>query len=364
VAAVSKNATILPSQITLTGLTTPPTTIDPQQQYFTKGTVTYNGSQQASLLLIATPVNGGTGIVVAVGRSLPGSFTLTWYPLQQLLSAGTTYTLTESATYNGVTASVTLPGTYSVPGSTSPTSFLSLTFLGLPLWLWLAIAGAAAVGIIAVLLVLRRAAAGKLVECGECGNLIPEEATVCPKCGAEFETDLVRCSRCAATIPSNSTICPECAAQLLGSPGEAPEEAERQGYQDFTEKYRAEGKKELGENYNEGSFWDWWKRQPTYVSYSQWKLQQGQGSPRTGMSEPPVAMAAATPPAPAPTPVARGAPPPVAPPPMTARPPPKAPPPTAGTAPTAPGGLKACPSCGKEIPGDYLVCPFCGSVTQ
>ena len=241
--------------------------------------------------------------------------------------------------------------------------------------MWLAIAAGAAIAIVAVLVVLRRQAAGKVVECGECGNLIPEEATVCPKCGAEFESDLVRCSRCASTIPANSVVCPECAAQLLGVPGSAPEEAERQGYQDFTEKYRAEGKKELGENYNEGSFWDWWKRQPTYVSYSQWKLQQGQGSPRMGMSEPPtgppgVPLASA----PAPTPVPAAAAPkasPAPPPPLTFSP--RAPAPAAraaapaaaaGAPPVAAGGLKACPTCHKEIPGDYLVCPFCGSVTQ
>jgi len=35
------------------------------------------------------------------------------------------------------------------------------------------------------------------------------------------------------------------------------------------------------------------------------------------------------------------------------------PPPAAGGA-----GLKACPSCGKEIPAEYLVCPFCNAVTQ
>ena len=27
-------------------------------------------------------------------------------------------------------------------------------------------------------------------------------------------------------------------------------------------------------------------------------------------------------------------------------------------------GLKACPSCGKEIPTEYLVCPFCNAVTS
>ena len=63
---------------------------------------------------------------------------------------------------------------------------------------------------------------------------------------------------------------------------------EKQAYADFTEKYRAEAKKELGDNYSEGAFWDWWKRQPTYTPFSQWSLQQGQGTARAGMTAPPV----------------------------------------------------------------------------
>jgi len=259
-----------------------------------------------------------------------------------------------------------------VPGGSS-SNFLNYSFLGLTIWpYWILIIAAVVVGLVAFLFVSRRQAAGKLVECGECGNLIPEDATVCPKCGAEFEADLIRCSRCSSTIPANSKICPECAALLLGTSEEAGEAAERQGYQDYTEKYRAEGKRELGENFNEGSFWDWWKRQPTYTPYNQWKLQQGQGTPRTGMSEPPAAggggagepiaalSGGAVPARPPPKGGAGGAPPPSAPPAKAA--PPKTPAGT-GAAPAA-AGFKNCPGCGKEIPGDYLICPFCSSVVQ
>jgi hypothetical protein len=167
----------------------------------------------------------------------------------------------------------------------------------------------------------------------------------------------------------------------LGAATEAGEEAERQGYQDFTEKYRAEGKKELGENFNEGSFWDWWKRQPTYVPYNQWKLQQGQGTPRTGMTEPPAAGTVVgevppTPVAPPKQPPKGGAGASQVPPPgpraaaAPAKPaaPPSPPSEAAAAAPAAagpaPAGFKNCPSCGKEIPGDYLICPFCSSVVQ
>lgn len=364
---VNRNVSLefAPSQIALPTFSTPPTTLNLDQPYLSSGVVVYNGSQSATIELLATPVGGAGFIVIASTASLSGTFSMPWASLQQLLAPGTTYTLTARAYYNGRETNYTLPGTYSVPPPpTSAASFLNQKFLGLPLWIWLAIAAAAAIGIVLFLVVARRQAAGKLVECGECGNLIPEDATVCPKCGAEFESDLIRCSRCASTIPADSKFCPECAAQLLGPPGEAESDPEKQAYADFIEKYRAEAKRELGDNYSEGAFWDWWKRQPSYTPFSQWSLQQGQGTARMGMTAPPTgtettpesdagrmppkkgggttegsAPISAAPPAPAPSAIV--------------------PPPATGAA-----GLKPCPNCGKEIPSEYLVCPFCNAVTQ
>jgi len=360
--------TIAPSQIRIVSVT-PPTSnnIDLNAQYVSVGTVQFNGTQAASIVLYATPTSGGSPIEIGVDRAVPGTFEIAWFPLQQLLSAGTSYHLSLVASYNGISsAAYVLPGTYSVPAApASATSFLTQTILGLPLWVWLAIAAAIVIGVVAFLMLARRQAAGKLVECGECGALIPEEATVCPKCGAEFEADLIRCSRCASTIPANSKFCPECAAQLLGKPGEGEADPERQSYADFTEKYRAEGKRELGDNYSEGAFWDWWKRQPSYTSFSQWKLQQGSGTPRAGMTAPPtgtVTTPETAAPYAAPPPKGGGAA--AAPPPSTVAPRGTPLPSTGPAAPPPAGGLKACPNCGKEIPPEYLVCPFCGAVTQ
>jgi RNA polymerase subunit RPABC4/transcription elongation factor Spt4 len=359
---------IAPSQIQIVSLVPPASPLDTSNTYFTTGVIAYNGTQPAAIFITATPVGGGTPITIGSGTSFPGKFEVAWYStLSSLLTPGTTYYLEATATYNTVSTTYMFPGTYSVPSTTSPTGFLFEKILGLPLWLWIVIAAAIVVAVLLVLLVFRRQAAGKLVECGECGELIPEDATVCPKCGAEFESDLVRCSRCSSTIPANSQFCPECGAQLLGKPGEGESDPERQAYADFTERFRTEAKKELGDNYTESAFWDWWKRQPTYVPFSQWKAQQSQGTPRAGMSEPPVASGAApfAPPAAAPPPRAPG--PAAAPPAAWTAPPPAAPPttpPPAMAAPPAGGGLKPCPSCGKEIPPEYLVCPFCGAVTQ
>ena len=370
--------TIHPSLITFSGVTTLPalSTINVNTHYATTGAVHFAGSGLATLTIFAKA--GGNSVAVGAASVANGSFVIAWlHDLSTRLVPGTTYTLVLYGTYNAQGHNLTL-GTYLVPFPPVPSkNFLTEKVLGLPLWIWLAIGGAIAAGLIAFFLLARRQAAGKVVECGECGALVPESASACPKCGAEFESDLVRCSRCASTIPANSQFCPECAAQLLGKPGEGGRDPERDGYADFTERFRAEGKKELGENYTEGSFWDWWKRQPTYTPFSQWKLQQQQGAPRGGMMAPPAQTAErpdATPPPRAPP---RGGTPPAASAspgdrPMARRPPTDpgagAPPPATGAAPAAAGapagGLKPCPNCRKEIPPEYLVCPFCGSVTQ
>ena len=360
---VSVTVPIAPPEVKFISYVLPPsTTLSLSGSYSSSGKIFINGPGTILIEVVATPVSGGTPITVAIDSDATnGSFAFDWYPLTGL-SAGVTYYLTATATYKTATATYNL-GEYSIPSVTSPVGILLQKFLGIPLWEWIAIAAAAVVAILVVLLIFRRQAAGKLVECGECGELIPEDATVCPKCGAEFESELVRCSRCSSTIPANSEFCPECGAQLLGAPGAAASDPERQAYADFTEKFRAEAKRELGDNYTESAFWDWWKRQPTYVPFSQWKVAQNKGAPRAGMSQPPLASESTMPAAPykegaspsgmgaAATGAGAGG---------YTSPPPAA----AAPAAAASGSLKPCPNCGKEIPPEYLVCPFCGAVTQ
>ncbi|MGA8302806.1 MAG: zinc ribbon domain-containing protein, partial [Thermoplasmata archaeon] len=299
---------VAPPEVRFLSYVTPSSPLNLNNIYSSSGTIFLNGPGFATITVVATPLGGGTPQqIAATPAAYNGTFSFDWNSLQGVLSPGTTYTIEATATYMTATTTYNFAGTYSVPATTSATGFLYEKFLGLPLWLWIGIAAAAVVAILVVLLVFRRQAAGKLVECGECGELIPEDATTCPKCGAEFESDLVRCSRCSSTIPANSQFCPECSAQLLGKPGEDASDPERQAYVDFTERFRAEGKKELGDNYTESAFWDWWKRQPTYVPFSQWKVQQNKGAPRAGMSQPPVA--SGTVPAPMPSPGAATPPP-------------------------------------------------------
>jgi RNA polymerase subunit RPABC4/transcription elongation factor Spt4 len=52
-----------------------------------------------------------------------------------------------------------------------------------------------------------------MAECSECGNLMPLDATICEKCGAEF-TDEVECGECGAIMSVTDTVCPECGAEF------------------------------------------------------------------------------------------------------------------------------------------------------
>jgi RNA polymerase subunit RPABC4/transcription elongation factor Spt4 len=385
---------VLPAYIALTyAPPTGPLTIG--QTYLGFGKVAFAGKGLAFVNVTFTGPGGSFEVAsdVFASGTIPGQSILA----AQGLQSGGTYTVTVTAEYNDRTVSIS-PGVIHIAGTPpAPPSFWDTPVFGPITWLYLIIIIAAVLAALAAFLLLTgRLSRGKLVECGECGSLIPAAATVCPKCGAEFEADLVRCSRCSSTVPANSAVCPECAAQLLGKPTDEAHDPERQGYSDFVERYRAESKKELGDNYGEGAFWDWWKRQPTYVSFNQWKLQQAASS-RAGMTAPIVSTpeaAPSTPPTPPRRPPPGGAGPGAAPPPAARAsvPPPKgsaaatttapAAPPTRRPAPAAPStaappsppeesgsaeaaaGMRACGNCGKEIPSDFLVCPFCGAVTR
>jgi RNA polymerase subunit RPABC4/transcription elongation factor Spt4 len=378
--SVNINVTIAPSLISLTFIppSTPSGDLVVNEEYIGNGNVTFNGSGDATINVTAIAADGQQFFLST--SSVPSG------PFQGTVIIGPTeptgkYTLVVTGFYNGRTATDTIKNAFSIAAPPSaPPTFLNQKFLGLPILYWIIIAIAAIIAVVAVLMLLRRTARGKVVECGECGALIPEDATACPQCGAEFESDLVRCSRCGSTIPADSQVCPECAAQLLGKPEDEARDPERQGYSDVVERFRGESKKELGENYSEGAFWDWWKRQPTYLSFSQYRLQQAQGN-RSGMGAPPTgAEAAAATPVPPPAgkkgaPAAAvripakpaAAPASTAPPAAPAQPSTPAPAatpaqPPSSTPPSA--GMKPCSNCGKEIPPEYLVCPFCGAVTQ
>jgi len=148
----------------------------------------------------------------------------------------------------------------------------------LPWWVWLIIVVAVAAVIIGFSFYLYRYGLGKMVECGECGALIPESARRCPKCGTEFEVGTAKCSECGAWIPANATNCPECGVKFIGEA--IPEEEDeyirkmRSQYEQMVDEHRERAKEELGKKYSDAKFYDWWKKQPSYITFEEWLSQE------------------------------------------------------------------------------------------
>ncbi len=147
---------------------------------------------------------------------------------------------------------------------------------------WLLWAIIAAVMLILILLFsfyIYRYSLGKMVECGECGSLIPEAASRCPNCGVDFEVGTAKCSECSSWIPSNSKKCPECGTSFIGTITSDEEESEyiqlmREGYGHYVDVYREQAQEEMGKKYNDQRFLRWWTEHPSYVSFEDWLSQE------------------------------------------------------------------------------------------
>jgi ribosomal protein L40E len=126
--------------------------------------------------------------------------------------------------------------------------------------------------IVATIVYLRYRGLGKMVECGECGALIPEGSSKCPKCGVEFETDTVKCSSCGAWIPSDVKNCPDCGVEFVVGEVKAEDYQARmrKQYDQLVNKFREQARRDLGSDFTEDQFQGWWRAQPTYISFQQW----------------------------------------------------------------------------------------------
>ncbi len=358
------NATIGAPQVTIPGFGFTPQTMDlgAVRSLSIAGHVyyeTYNGSPTATIsTLLIDPQSGlvceaYAGTTASNGSAIPainpgdpaGS-------LSGCLTAGT-YNLQVKVSYLGATWFFNVSSALTLNSVVVTQSFVgSLLF-----WLIIIVVVVVA-AVLGFLFYMKKFGKGNLVECGECGELIPESAVACPHCGAEFEKNLVRCSRCGSSIPAVSTVCPECSVLLVGKEADPSAEA----YGKFSERYRVQARKELGDNYNESSFWEWWRRQPTYIPFATWKQQQqpaakGQ-APQTMMSQgdnmPAGGMGRSPPPS-------GGAGGPVGP---GGYPDHQAASADEEASAQQPGTMKVCPSCGKGINESFLLCPFCGAVTR
>src|SRR3989441_734548 len=152
--------------------------------------------------------------------------------------------------------------------------FLSspVPILGVPWWLFLVILGAAVAVVSGITVYWKVYGLGKMVECGECGAFIPEDATSCPKCGVEFERDMAKCSNCQAWIPVDVKQCPECGVEFATGEVEMADYGEkmRLQYDEVVSKLRQEASKQLGRDLSDRDFQEWWKKQPTFVTFEDW----------------------------------------------------------------------------------------------
>src|SRR3989454_1782489 len=150
--------------------------------------------------------------------------------------------------------------------------YTPVPFLGIPWWLFLIVLAAAVAAGIGITLYWKVFGLGKMVECGECGAFIPEDATTCPKCGVEFEKDMAKCSNCQAWIPVDVKQCPECGVEFATGQLEMADYQQkmRLQYDEVVQKFKQEASRQLGRALSETEFQDWWRRQPTFLTFEDW----------------------------------------------------------------------------------------------
>ncbi len=149
----------------------------------------------------------------------------------------------------------------------------------IPFWIFILIAVIVIAVIIIFSVYLYKYGLGKMVECGECGALIPESSKRCPRCATEFETDTAKCSECGTWIPAKSKECPECGAKFMTEPVEEISEDDymasmRRQYEEYVNGFREQAKAALGKKYSEEKFMDWLKTEPAYMPFEVWVAKQ------------------------------------------------------------------------------------------
>ncbi len=178
-----------------------------------------------------------------------------------------TYTLQVSSQTGITSQSASIVVKRNVPFLSQP-----VPLLGIPWWLFLIIIAAVAAIVIGVTVYFKVYGLGKMVECGECGAFIPEDATVCPKCGVEFEKDMAKCSNCQAWIPVDVKQCPECGVEFATGEVEMADYQEkmRLQYDEVVQKFKEDASRQLGRALSDKEFQEWWRKQPTFLTFEDW----------------------------------------------------------------------------------------------
>jgi ribosomal protein L40E len=217
---------------------------------------------------------------------LPGVVIALWDSHNNIIDVANVTGKTFTTDWNGVISiNAVLPGDLktgqytvhaSVWGDTGASSAVQINGIaagrGIPLIIWLIVIVAVIAVVVGVILYTYKYGLGKLVECGECGAFIPASNKRCPKCGVEFESGTMKCSECGAWVPAESTECPNCGVKFVGEEAEEGDYLDkmRKEYDEMVSKYREIAKSELGKKFSDKRFEEWWKQQPSYISFEDW----------------------------------------------------------------------------------------------
>ena len=245
------------------------TSIQPGVQFIVRGVVrdrNFVGIQGVIVQVDLEAPDGSTAASETVTSGVGGAWSATFSITDSFPDGG--YRLVVSAP-GGLIAPAT--GTFSVARQL-PFFLQPTPLLGIPWWLFLVILAAVTGIALGATLYFKFYGLGKMVECGECGSFIPEDATTCPKCGVEFEKDMAKCSNCQAWIPVDVKRCPECGVEFATGEVEMADYQEkmRLQYEEVVSKFKDEAQRQLGRSLSDREFQEWWRKQPTFLTFEDW----------------------------------------------------------------------------------------------
>src|SRR5256886_2671364 len=83
---------------------------------------------------------------------------------------------------------------------------------------------------------------------------------------------MAKCSNCQAWIPVDVKQCPECGVEFATGQVEMADYQEkmRLQYDEVVTKFKEEASRQLGRALSDREFQEWWRKQPTFVTFEDW----------------------------------------------------------------------------------------------
>ncbi len=221
----------------------------------------------AGVSLTVTLMSGSTVVATNTTTSGTAGFFIGTITVPANAASGT-YTIVVSSSASVIQQD----STTILVAKTLPFYLQPVPLLGIPWWLLLLIIAAVAGIVIGVSVYFRVYGIGKMVECGECGSFIPEDAVRCPRCGVEFEKDMAKCSNCQSWIPTDVKECPECGVQFATGELDMADYREKMHlqYDEVVGKFKDEAGASLGRSLSDREFQEWWRKQPSFLTFEDW----------------------------------------------------------------------------------------------